>query len=72
MFDSHHPASLARFWAGVLDGYEVAPYDEAELERLASLGVDDVEDDPTVLVESPGQRALTHWKPPRRWVRCLT
>jgi len=20
MFDSHHPASLARFWAGVLDG----------------------------------------------------
>jgi len=60
VFDSHHPASLARFWAGVLDGYEVAPYDEAELERLASLGVDDVEDDPAVLVESPGQR-------PRFW-----
>lgn len=53
VFDAQHPASLARFWAGVLDGYHVAPYDEAELQRLRSIGVDDVEDDPTVLVESP-------------------
>ena len=49
--DCHHPASLARFWAAALDGYAVAPYDEAELDRLRAAGIDDPEDDPTVLVE---------------------
>ncbi len=53
--DCRHPASVARFWAAVLDDYAVAPYDEAELERLRSNGIDDPEDDPTVLVEAgPG------------------
>ncbi len=54
VFDCRHPASLARFWAAALDGYSVAPYDDAEMARLGALGVDDPEDDPTVLVESPG------------------
>jgi len=54
VFDSHHPASIARFWAAALDGYEVAPYDEAELARLRGLGVLDPEDDPNVLIEAPG------------------
>lgn len=54
VFDCRHPASLARFWAEVLDGYEVAPYDEAELERLRGKGIFDTEDDPMVLVERPG------------------
>jgi Glyoxalase-like domain len=49
-FDSPHPASIARFWAAALDGYDVAPYDDAELERLRGLGINDVNDDPTVLV----------------------
>jgi Glyoxalase-like domain len=49
-FDSPHPASIARFWAAALDGYDVAPYDDAELERLRGLGIDDVNDDPTVIV----------------------
>lgn len=53
-FDCRHPASLARFWAAALDGYEVAPYDDDELARLRSVGIDDPEDDPTVLVEAPG------------------
>jgi len=52
--DCRHAASLARFWAAALDGYAVAPYDEAELVRLRAAGVDDVEDDPTVLVAAPG------------------
>ncbi|WCO65330.1 VOC family protein [Iamia majanohamensis] len=52
-FDCRHPASLARFWAEALEGYAVAPYDEAELERLRDLGVEDPEDDPTVLVVGP-------------------
>ncbi len=52
--DCSHPASLARFWAQVLDGYAVAPYDEAELARLRAEGIEDPEDDPTVLVEPVG------------------
>jgi len=50
VFDCRHPASLARFWAAVLDDYEIAPYDEEELQRLRDNGIDDPEDDPTVLV----------------------
>lgn len=52
VFDCEHPASLARFWCEVLDGYAVAPYDDAEIARLKGLGIDDVEDDPGVLIES--------------------
>jgi hypothetical protein len=54
VIDSRHPASIARFWAAVLDGYRVAPYDEAELARLRDKGIFDPEDDPSVLVEAPG------------------
>ncbi|WP_125776087.1 VOC family protein [Antribacter gilvus] len=52
VFDCRYPASLARFWAGVLDDYDVADYDDEELERLRAMGVDDPEDDPSVLVEA--------------------
>lgn len=58
--DCVHPASIARFWAAALEGYEVAPYDAAELERLRSMGLDDPEDDPSVLVQGPEAR-------PRLW-----
>jgi len=51
--DARHPASIARFWATALDGYAVAPYEDAELDRLRERGIDSPEDDPTVLVESP-------------------
>lgn len=54
VFDCRHPASLARFWAAALDGYRVAPYDEAELTRLRGQGIFDPEDDPGVMVEAPG------------------
>ena len=54
--DCRHPASLARFWAALLDGYDVAPYDDAELARLRARGILDPEDDPSVLVEAPGRR----------------
>lgn len=50
--DCEHPAALARFWADALDQYEVAPYDEDELARLGSLGIDDPADDPTVVLLS--------------------
>jgi hypothetical protein len=54
VFDCHRPSALARFWAGVLEGYDIAPYDDAEIDRLRSIGIDDIEDDPNVLVEAPG------------------
>lgn len=50
VFDSPHPASAARFWAQTLHDYEIAPYDEVELARLRSMGINDPEDDPTVLL----------------------
>ncbi|MFF7952445.1 VOC family protein [Streptomyces griseorubiginosus] len=54
VFDCARPAATARFWAAALDDHAVAPYDEAELARLRSLGIDSAEDDPTVLVEPAG------------------
>ncbi|MDP3867018.1 VOC family protein [Phenylobacterium sp.] len=51
--DSLHPAALARFWAGVLEGYEVRAYDAAEIARLAGLGLTP-ETDPSVMVDGPG------------------
>jgi hypothetical protein len=51
--DCRRPAALARFWAAALDGHTIAPYGEAELERLRANGIDDPEDDPTVLLLGP-------------------
>lgn len=52
VFDCGNAAPLARFWAAAL-GWSVAPYGEEELERLASKGIYDPEDDPSVMVEPP-------------------
>ena len=52
VFDCADAAPLARFWAKAL-GWEVAPYDEDELDRLAAKGVYDPEDDPSVMVRPP-------------------
>ena len=52
VFDSLHPARLARFWAAALSGYAVRPYDAAEIERLAGLGFTP-ETDPCVAVDGP-------------------
>ncbi len=57
--DCEHPHQLARFWAVAL-GYAVRPYDDAEVERLRSAGIDDVEDDPSVALDPPG-RGPTVW-----------
>src|ERR1700681_3667195 len=71
VIDAEHPASLARFWSDVLDGYEVAPYDDEELARLRSMGINDPEDDPTVLVQSPDStlRIWLQHVPERRVVK---
>jgi hypothetical protein len=64
VFDCARPSVVARFWAEALDGYAVAPYDADELERLRSIGIDDPEDDPTVLVEGPADS-------PRLWFQLV-
>jgi hypothetical protein len=71
VFDSAHPATAARFWAAALDGYAVAPYDEAELARLRALGFNGPEDDPTVLVEptGPGPRLFFQLVPEHKQVK---
>jgi hypothetical protein len=53
VFDCAHPASLARFWAGLLDGFEIRPYDDEEIARLASVGLTP-ETDTNVMVDGPG------------------
>jgi Glyoxalase-like domain len=53
VFDCRQAPVLARFWAAVLDDYEVAPYDEAEIQRLAALGLTP-DTDPVVIVDGPG------------------
>lgn len=52
VFDCHHPARLARFWAEILDGFEVRPYDDEEIARLAGLGFTP-DTDPGVMVDGP-------------------
>jgi hypothetical protein len=53
VIDCRHAPSLARFWATVLDGYEIRPYDEAEIARLASKGLTP-DTDPVVMLDGPG------------------
>ncbi|HEY8575006.1 MAG TPA: VOC family protein [Devosia sp.] len=53
VFDCDKPAKLAQFWAALLDGYAIRHYDEAEIARLAALGLTP-ETDPTVMVDGPG------------------
>jgi Glyoxalase-like domain len=53
VIDADHPADLARFYAQIVEGYAVRPYDDAEIARLAALGITP-ETDPTVLVDGPG------------------
>jgi len=51
--DCANAAALARFWAAALEGYAVRAYDDAEIARLAALGLTP-DTDPTVMVDGPG------------------
>ena len=52
VIDCRHPAALARFWVAALDDTQMRAYDEAEVRRLAALGLTP-ETDPVVLVDGP-------------------
>lgn len=66
VFESRHPAALARFWAAALDGYAVRAYDDAEIARLAGLGLTP-ETDPTVMVDGPGPSLCFQKVPGRQY-----
>lgn len=59
VFDCKRAAPLARFWAQVLNGYAVRPYDDEEIARLAGLGFSP-ETDPVVMVDGPGPTLCFH------------
>ncbi len=50
--DSQNPPTLARFWAAMLDDFEIRAYDDEEIARLASLGRTP-ETDPSVILDGP-------------------
>jgi hypothetical protein len=50
--DCGKPSALARFWAVALDEFEIRPYDDEEIARLASLGYTP-ETDPGVILDGP-------------------
>jgi hypothetical protein len=52
VIDCKQPSSLARFWVAALDDFDVRPYDDEEIARLASLGYTP-ETDPGVIVDGP-------------------
>ena len=51
--DSRAPASLARFWAAALDGFQIRAYDDDdEIAKLAAAGRTP-ETDPCVILDGP-------------------
>jgi hypothetical protein len=66
VFDCERAPALARFWAAVIDGYKVRPYDDDEIERLAELGLTP-DTDPTVLVDGPGPTLCFQQAPTRKY-----
>ncbi|WP_305782520.1 VOC family protein [Symbioplanes lichenis] len=50
VIDCERPASLARFWIAVLDGYTIAPYTEEDLASLRARGLSGPEEDTAVLL----------------------
>jgi hypothetical protein len=73
VIDCRHPAPLARFWAAALDGFEVLPYDDDEIARLARLGLTP-ETDTCVIVVGPdlelGFRPHLDARPGRQRLLC--
>jgi hypothetical protein len=59
VFDCRRAPPLARFWATLLDGYAVRAYDDAEITRLAGLGLAP-DTDPVVMVDGPGPTLCFH------------
>jgi hypothetical protein len=59
VIDADNPAKLARWWAQVAEGYAVRAYDDAEIARLAAIGLTP-ETDTSVMVDGPGPTLCFH------------
>jgi hypothetical protein len=59
VFDCTRAAPLARFWAALLEDYDVRAYDDEEIARLAGLGFTP-DTDPVVMVDGPGPSLCFH------------
>lgn len=57
--DCDAPSAMARFWSQVLGDYEILPYDDTEIARLASLGLTP-ETDTSVMLVGSGTRLCFH------------
>jgi hypothetical protein len=68
VMDCANAPVLAQFWARVLDGYRVRPYDAGEIARLAERGFTP-ETDPTVAVDGPGPTLFFQQVSARKAVR---
>ena len=62
--DCARPSALAAFWAEVL-GYQVRPYGDAEIARLRAAVVEDIADDPSVVIDAPDGG-------PSVWFQCVS
>lgn len=40
VIEAENPHGLARFWAGLLEGFAVRAYDDEEVERLAGISAE--------------------------------
>ncbi|QRM34875.1 VOC family protein [Microvirga sp. VF16] len=68
VIDADRPAKLARFWIEALDEYDLMPYDDAEIARLAALGLSP-ETDPSVMAVGPGPRLCFQFRKGERPLR---
>ncbi|CAN7274829.1 VOC family protein [Bosea sp. LjRoot237] len=59
VIDCDAPSRVARFWAAALDDFELRPYDDAEIARLAALGLTP-ETDPSVMLDGPSLTLCFH------------
>jgi hypothetical protein len=59
--DCVHAGRLARFWDEVLDDHRLRPYGEDDLAHLAEQGIDDIFDDPTVVLDPVDGQGVRIW-----------
>lgn len=59
VIDCDVPSQVARFWAAALDDFQLRPYDDAEITRLAALGLTP-ETDPVVMLDGPSLTLCFH------------
>lgn len=59
VIEADNPSRLARFWAAVLDDFDLRGYDQQEVDRLASIGRTP-DTDPSVAVDGPGLTIFFH------------